>query len=513
MPNIDSIKVRMYRHGFGDCFLLQFFSGLSRESTMLIDCGLKYNDSVEGISLKDVVEDIKKTLKGDNDEGALAELDILVVTHEHWDHVSGFDPSEELFDDMIIHKVWMAWTEDPEDEEAKTINANIRKGVKALRISEEKMKISTKLLEIAGFFKTEFNGEQLFTYRQNFINGLSSINDFYGPFSASKTMKTSESGIKFKEKYKISIETQKAINHIRTLTKGQSAIQYFNPGDLIKNANKFPGIRIYVLGPPRNSLLNKDSPSRGAEKEVYFENSRRAMTGFINGVLRMGDAEAEYSDDGKPFDDVKVIPEEKANTIPYFKNTYNNADEAWRKIEDDWLDMAGALALQMDSDTNNTSLALGIEFIESNRVLLFPGDAQVGSWLSWHDLEWKIKKDDKITNVDAEQLLSNTVLYKASHHLSHNATLKNKGLELMTHEDLVALVPEKEKQYNGIPYKPLLKKLKEKTKGRMIISADKNYPAEKALDKKPVGLTVAEWKSFKDDVEINKLYVEYTAKG
>jgi hypothetical protein len=48
------------------------------------------------------------------------------------------------------------------------------------------------------------------------------------------------------------------------------------------------------------------------------------------------------------------------------------------------LGLAGRLALQLDSDTNNTSLVLAFELGKSGRVLLFPGDAQVGNWLSWH---------------------------------------------------------------------------------------------------------------------------------
>jgi len=39
------------------------------------------------------------------------------------------------------------------------------------------------------------------------------------------------------------------------------------------------------------------------------------------------------------------------------------------------------MALQLDNDTNNTSVALAIEFTDSGKVLLFPADAQVGSWL------------------------------------------------------------------------------------------------------------------------------------
>ena len=39
-------------------------------------------------------------------------------------------------------------------------------------------------------------------------------------------------------------------------------------------------------------------------------------------------------------------------------------------------------ALKIDNDVNNTSLALALELADK-RVLLFPGDAQVGNWLSW----------------------------------------------------------------------------------------------------------------------------------
>ena len=49
---------------------------------------------------------------------------------------------------------------------------------------------------------------------------------------------------------------------------------------------------------------------------------------------------------------------------------------------------ADHLALAWDSHTNNTSLALAIELWRAGPVLLFPGDAQVGNWLSWDDHEY-----------------------------------------------------------------------------------------------------------------------------
>src|SRR5206468_2612149 len=110
--------------------------------------------------------------------------------------------------------------------------------------------------------------------------------------------------------------------------------------------------------------------------------------------------------------------------------------------DDDWLSASSELALQLDSDTNNTSLALAIELIGSGKVLLFPGDAQVGNWLSWHDLSWPREgAGDAAPRVTATDLLNRTVLYKVGHHASHNATLREKGLMLMTSPALVAMIP------------------------------------------------------------------------
>ena len=41
----------------------------------------------------------------------------------------------------------------------------------------------------------------------------------------------------------------------------------------------------------------------------------------------------------------------------------------------------------------------------------------------------------------AADLLARTVFYKVGHHASHNATVNEKGLELMAREDLVAAIP------------------------------------------------------------------------
>jgi hypothetical protein len=66
---------------------------------------------------------------------------------------------------------------------------------------------------------------------------------------------------------------------------------------------------------------------------------------------------------------------------------------------------------------------------------LFAADAQVGNWLSWQDLNWSFDR----RTVTGPDLLARTIFYKVGHHGSHNATLRDKGLELMTQLSIAAI--------------------------------------------------------------------------
>jgi hypothetical protein len=168
--------------------------------------------------------------------------------------------------------------------------------------------------------------------------------------------------------------------------------------------------------------------------------------------------------------------------MPFFQNRYwgedadsEEKDQSWRRIDGDWLDASSSMALQLDSATNNTSLALAIEH-DSGEVLLFAADAQVGNWLSWQDLKWKIKGK----TVTGPDLLRRTVLYKTGHHGSHNATLKEFGLEMMDHLR-IALIPVDhemavKKRWGQKPLGDIEKRLNAKTKGR-VLRVDRPVPA------------------------------------
>jgi beta-lactamase superfamily II metal-dependent hydrolase len=77
----NMLLVRTYRVGFGDCILLRVpDQGVMRH--ILIDCGNLWGEKVA--PLKDALANVLEVV-GDN------RVDLLVATHEHWDHIKGFE--------------------------------------------------------------------------------------------------------------------------------------------------------------------------------------------------------------------------------------------------------------------------------------------------------------------------------------------------------------------------------------------------------------------------------------
>lgn len=121
-----SVRVRMYRQGLGDCFLLRFPGENGRPFHLVIDSGVIKGTSEPTVKMREVAEDIESETGG--------KIDVLVVTHEHWDHVSGFAEAREVWERMEIAEVWLAWTEDPANKLAKKLRrerADRKEGIKS----------------------------------------------------------------------------------------------------------------------------------------------------------------------------------------------------------------------------------------------------------------------------------------------------------------------------------------------------------------------------------------------
>lgn len=463
-----SVRIRMYRRGLGDRFLLTF-TEQDRTCHMLIDCGaLKGTENADQM-MREVVSDIR--------DATNKKLDVLVVTHEHWDHISGFSPpTSTIWDEIDVGEVWMAWTENPNSPEAE-----------GLRTAREATIADLKKISL------------LPGQKQVLGPGVDALLLF-----SNEELEDDNRSI-----------TRDAMLYAGSKAKGN--VQFLDPGTFVKLPN-IAGARAYVLGPPKSKELFKDRPSASGG-EAYLAGAPPTLADSFFAASAAGLSDQENRDDPRAFpfaEDYHITPGEAQNRAFFRKYYFGDSpgqSAAWRKIDDDWLGVANELALALDSDTNNTSLALAIELAASRHVLLFPGDAQVGSWLTWHSYAtWRAHAhDEPDREATAEDLLGRTIFYKVGHHGSHNATLRARGLELMGEQGLVAMIPVDEQLAKKLrwrmPYEPLLNRLIEKTRGR-VIRGDTGLPTREQAQ----ALTDVEWQRFRAaTVESdNSLYIDYT---
>ena len=104
----------MYRVGFGDFFLLTVPVGKNDQRHILIDCGVH---AVDLGSIQDAV----KQMAADCGK----HLSLVIMTHRHADHISGFAKCADVFSQITVDRVWMPWFENRNDDVAKGIQTNL----------------------------------------------------------------------------------------------------------------------------------------------------------------------------------------------------------------------------------------------------------------------------------------------------------------------------------------------------------------------------------------------------
>src|SRR5690606_22023404 len=75
---------------------------------VLIDCGVIGGTPGGPDRMRAIVDDIATATD--------CTLDLLVLTHEHWDHLSGFVQAAEEWDQIKVNALWLAWTENGDTE-------------------------------------------------------------------------------------------------------------------------------------------------------------------------------------------------------------------------------------------------------------------------------------------------------------------------------------------------------------------------------------------------------------
>jgi beta-lactamase superfamily II metal-dependent hydrolase len=197
----DQIRIRMYRVGFGDCFLLTLPAS-GGPHHILVDCGVHARGDIDTIGR--AVDDIAQV--------TARKLDVIIVTHAHQDHISGFGTYAAEFSAFEVKEVWMPWTENPDDPQAS--------------------KLKKKQLALVENLSQHFAAQR------------------GAKFDAVRAALLNLAG------------NQAAFDLLRTGLRG-ARLQYYEAGKELKDPAGVLGLVVKVLGPPRDQefLAQMDPPA------------------------------------------------------------------------------------------------------------------------------------------------------------------------------------------------------------------------------------------------------------
>jgi beta-lactamase superfamily II metal-dependent hydrolase len=370
-----SITIGMYNVGFGDAFLVRIPDGTG-ERRILFDCGMH-----KGGPGPHKIAEVAKRIVDDVTENKKARIDVVVCTHRHADHVSGFQ--EKIWSKVDVTEVWLPWTENPKDAHAR-------------KILESQSKRSMAL-----------------------VHGIAARAKRDKPFRAA----AAASGV-----MEIAKNNLRNAAAMKTLHEGfaGSADRYFLPNDKERartfTTKALPGVKVHVLGPSKDEAVIAKLVN---EEEKLFR------------LHQSGSGE----DAGAPFKPRWVIPTADINDDPGLERLRLDA-RTLKKIGDigDGSELMAAAAT--DNQINNTSLVLLLEI--GNAILLFPGDAQWGTWeAALDDEEW-------------QPLLRRVTFLKVGHHGSENATPKTFVDKYLGQKYLALVSTRKTKMWDHVPKPTLL---------------------------------------------------------
>jgi beta-lactamase superfamily II metal-dependent hydrolase len=324
----------MYNVGFGDSFLL-VFPAKDRPRKVLIDCGVH----VSGANPKASIGAIVKRIVADVTEPGGPRIDLVICTHRHQDHVEGFD--NPIWKQVEVGEVWLSWTENYKDPEARKILEAQSSKAKKLNLVLEKMIAAPARFGLGAAKVSDLRMLKAFSE-----NSLSN----------SEAMATLHEGFKGGKE----IPRRYLPDEVRSLNS-------FEPATL-------PGVTAHILGPSRDPDVIRDlNPSAGEQWLRLMES------------MSSSDYEAH-----RPFhqDWAKTGAQYDPNRTVLSAADLKNIEKVGEGTEFN-------VAVQLEDAINGTSLMIIFEM--GKACLFFPGDAQNGTWkAALKDPEWRelMKKAD-----------------------------------------------------------------------------------------------------------------------
>jgi beta-lactamase superfamily II metal-dependent hydrolase len=382
----DVARISAYNVGFGDSFLLDLPSPSGRRVKVLIDCGsVSFADSGQSSEL--VVERILRDIS--NAEG-LPHLDVVVATHRHRDHISGF--ASEAWRRVSVGEVWQPWTEAPHDPDAARLRMAQAELADALVSSEHRLAAVPGLdervveLVIAMGFNASGNHAAIQTLRDGFA--------------------------------------------------GRPRREYLAREPTPRASDAMGGLLVHVLGPSRDvDVIRRMTPPSG---QSYLALLPEAQQGARD-------------EDDRPFPWLAPMTWEQYGSAELNDGAIRKIDHGGAKGQlrklvglDSLLTAAG-----LDHAVNNTSLMLAFEV--GDHVLLFPGDAQWGTWQTCMEEDW------------SAEIVRRATFYKVGHHGSHNATPRRFVDEYLRPGAQFVTSVGRYSRWDNIPKRELLEALSART--------------------------------------------------
>lgn len=345
------LVLRAYQVGFGDCFLLRFEYARGRPRHVLIDFG-STKGSADPL---EIANDIAEVCEG--------KLDVVVATHRHKDHVSGFATkangkgSGDIIRDLEPDIVIQPWTEHPD---AKT-NARSAPSSSIAR-------------------------------RRAFVHALDRVHDaaaisaaVAGSFAHAQTLDRSLlAELRFLGEDNLA--NLSAVENLMTMA-AKKQLYVSHARRKLALGTVLPGVDVRVLGPPTLEQTDTISKQRSRDADEFWH------------LLQAGPFSAPHITGSK--------------LAPLFPEFVLKGDPPWvrwtrRQLRQLSVERVLSIVRELDKAMNNTSVILLMQ--AGKKRLLFPGDAQIENWEYALGQSW------------VRKLLAGVDLYKVGHHGSLNAT-------------------------------------------------------------------------------------------
>jgi hypothetical protein len=318
-----SLTIRSYDVGFGDCYLLSFHYARS-DKHVLIDFGSMRQPKgktdngkpIRGRYMNRIAEQIAIDCDG--------ELDVVVATHRHQDHISGFARSKgkgpgEIIRGLKPKLVLQPWTEDPQAAKDATGPAT------ALHV-------------------------RTLTQMQNTAQYLAdSTKSLRGPRFAALRAQIREIGMD-------NISNKDAVTNLKTMAKNR----YVHYGRSAGLGRILRGVKVKVLGPPTVDQTDTILKQRGRDEDEFWHLNATYWHRLAMTQRHHGDNDA-------------LFPEYATRSVPRSAGWFRY----WMKYEQ--AESMLSIVRSLDKAMNNTSLILLFEI--NGKLVLFPGDAQYENWM------------------------------------------------------------------------------------------------------------------------------------